>query len=338
MEIQCFLHIGVYKTGTTAIQRCLELNSEHFRKKGVAAGSRLCNGHGALSRYLSNENYIGPSRIRNGIKTSADIQAYGEKIKKYIDIQKKEGMKTFVFSDESLCAYSATADLERIKCFFEEYFNSIQIVIYVRNQIELASSNYNQYLRSGGTRSQILPDDNEMPKLLKSYFDFNKLLSRWSDLFGREKIIPRVFEKENLAQNDVCIDFLRLISLYDENIKLPGRINEGYSIKAQEFLRRVNMFGFVDILGEELELHRRFRRSMNRNDHFKGDGRLPSREEAIKFYGFFRDSNEKVKASWFPGNSTLFKIDFDKYNDSTQCIDLKDSDSYNYFIELLRSF
>ena len=49
------------------------------------------------------------------------------------------------------------------------------------------------------------------------YFNYNRFLNKWSDVFGKENIKARIFSRNILYKSDVCMDFIRLV---DEQLPL----------------------------------------------------------------------------------------------------------------------
>ncbi|HVG48641.1 MAG TPA: hypothetical protein VM899_10970, partial [Rubellimicrobium sp.] len=46
---------------------------------------------------------------------------------------------------------------------------------------------------------------------------------------------------------------------------------------------------------------------------FAGTGRLPTRAEAVAFYGLFAEGNERIRREFFPDREGLFGTDFSRY-------------------------
>jgi hypothetical protein len=79
---------------------------------------------------------------------------------------------------------------------------------------------------------------------------------------------------------------------------------------AQEFLRRSNL-AVAEGRGER-------RLGLGRvgqvlEARFAGAGRLPSRAAARAFVAPFAESNERVRAAWFPDRASLFPEGFEEY-------------------------
>ena len=78
--------------------------------------------------------------------------------------------------------------------------HAVKIIFYVRRQDDRIESNYNQAVkeisyRSPHTFTQFLGNG------YKSILDYYQVLLPWSDAFGRENIIVRCYEKEQLNKD-----------------------------------------------------------------------------------------------------------------------------------------
>ena len=203
MRNQLILHIGTHKTGTTTIQKFLADNNKEFEKVGWKYIS---------SRWIANleqaESYL--ESIYNGLKEY-----------------------NILFSNEGLEDINL---LNQILPKVEKKISKIKIIIYLRRQDRWIESVYNQNVKT-----------NIMSKEFYEYISIcnpqylNKL-DVISDIIGKENLIVRVFEREQMIDNDLITDFCESINLpIDLNcaIKVENQ-NSGLSLNQLEVKRALN--------------------------------------------------------------------------------------------------
>lgn len=196
-----YLHIGVGKTGTTAIQKVLSSCSMELLKNNIqyvqSGGGGAGVGHQNFAKsFITNPpSYM----IRSDSKNSrAAIQ---EEIL-------SSPQKIFLLSSENF----VLADPFNVKEFFDSIPKEIfyKVVLFVRSQDELAESEYNQMIKVRNERRSFLEYAEE-----EFYGDFYSLAERWSNVFGVGNITCRVFDAR---KNSAVEDFVGCLPISKENI------------------------------------------------------------------------------------------------------------------------
>ena len=119
----------------------------------------------------------------------------------------------------------------------------VKIIYYVRRQDEQLESRYNQRCKMQQLRLEKTFDDffrdgsfpiNEL--------DYYSLLLPWKETFGKDNIIVRVYEKEQLP-NGIFHDFLNAVGLeLDERYELPKTmVNPSLNWDLVEIIRLCNI-------------------------------------------------------------------------------------------------
>ena len=216
---------------------------------------------------------------------------------------------TAIFCSEHCHSRLTTiAEVETLRGFLSEFFNDVQISIFLRRQDQVALSLYSTRLKSGATDRTILPrtgaDD--------PYFNYDRSLRLWEECFGAINVHVRVFDRARLVRGDVVSDFASAWDLAGSSpyVRVPDQ-NESIRPVAQEFLRRVNTH-LEPIPGLPIE-EVRGPLAARLAQLFPGSGARPSRAEAEAFYARFHASNEAVRQRHFPDSPTLFDEDFRGY-------------------------
>lgn len=226
MNKTLFIHIGAHKTGTSAIQKFLSLNRENLKNNGYLyphSGKRIAHHfvpHGLQDRTVIYEN---PKKLTERL----------------VNEMKKSDQNTIILSSESF-ELLKKEETSRLKEIIPDKF-LVKIIYYVRRQDEQLESRYNQRVKM-----QSLGFDKNFDEFLQSFslneLDYYSHLLPWKETFGKENIIVRVYEKEQLP-NGIFRDFLSAVGLdLDENFELPKRVvNPSLNWDLIEIIRLCNV-------------------------------------------------------------------------------------------------
>ena len=287
-----YLHIGIHKTGTTALQNALRSNEKVLRNNDILFPEKGCTGksnHSMLAWELFNKAKFNPKK--GGMD---DV----------IREIEQSGCRNTILSGED---FEFLFDIKQVEAVFKKLqgrFN-VFIVVYLRRQDEILRSEFMQWIKTGLVDSDFF--------LFCQYylhhprFFYHNLLNRWSDVFGKEKIILRIYDKNKLRNQDIVHDFLHAIGhekildhlrFNDDKINFSPRQK---NILAMLFVNRLyrimecgrKNYQLSDILSE-------VDRFVNKN--FKDNDRQYrpiSREEADNILKYFEDSNQFIAKEYF---------------------------------------
>jgi hypothetical protein len=238
-----FLHIGPPKTGTSAIQQFLSANRKILKENGYLYPGRGLAHHDMAREFHS----LTVTDIRNNpaLATNnyfAEIDASGlDKI-----ILSSENFNGLMQQRENL-----KKEIASLKEFLIPRFQ-VNIIFYVRRQDEKIESMYNETVRGYRKRTdesfsefikkttQHGPDDAKTDTLFRALECYSHLLE-WSNAFGRENILVRCNEDEQLPQG-IYHDFLETIGLtLDGRYWIPeNRVHESLGWDLTEIMRICN--------------------------------------------------------------------------------------------------
>jgi len=228
MEIQTiYLHIGLRKTGTTALQQFLFFNRHALKTHGILYPKTGASNHGGGHHPLANAfNHI--TKGQYGAKFS--VEEYLEQLK-----NESKGYKTIIISSEIFSVFQGK--IEQLTFSMKKLANNIKIIIYLRRHDSFLQSLYSSYVKA-----------RKYPKSIDDFIseektvDFHELCSQYSSYFGKENLIVKAYEKEQLIENDIISDFFNIlnIDLNDHYIKLPYPGNISLNLDALEFKRCIN--------------------------------------------------------------------------------------------------
>lgn len=187
-----FLHIGMGKTGTTALQEffwenraTLERNDICYPVFGAVAGA-----HHMLS-----------PNVPPFLKDVWDFKTVAEWAPKLM----KAGQSRILLSSE-LMAW-AEEDIAIDFCRAVKELFETKVVIYLRRQDSIIMATFNQQIKAGHQKR-------ELKQILEhqiSRFDYQKILSPWVSIFGRDNIIVRPYERQQFYRGDIRWDFLHQV-------------------------------------------------------------------------------------------------------------------------------
>ena len=204
------LHIGLQKTGSTAIQRFFASNRDRIRADGMLypivpgleqhVGLRLYSQTGPHAYDELNLQML--ARKASG---AFDKRKFAEAFQAEI-----EGTAAghIILSSEHLAYLESENELQTLREFLLPFGRRIDVIVYLRRQDEHFTSDYAQIIKSGGTAHFDQDDVAKWNPLLPSILNFDTLLDRWASVFGADRVNVRVYEREKLVDGDVVIDFL----------------------------------------------------------------------------------------------------------------------------------
>ena len=307
------LHIGTEKTGTTSIQRFLALNRRWLGERGFAfpRASGQWNSH-LLALYARGPGRGDDMHLRLGLESVEKRTAFATE---FADCFTRElaalpaHVHTVLLSSEHLHSrVVARESIESVLALLRPHCARFKVLVYLRRQDRVATSLYSTAMKAGLTRDRILPEIGDS----SSYYNYERLIARWAEVFGADAIVPRLLARDRLAQGDLLADFAAACGLGGLAGAQPvERENEGLRAVAQEFLHRASGHLPPIVDGERSAAWDALVKLLGRE--LVGPGRLPTRDEAQRFQAIFAASNERVRQRWFPDLPALFDGDFSLY-------------------------
>jgi hypothetical protein len=219
-----YVHIGIGKTGTTALQEFFWSNRKElaragicYPKLGVRAGA-----HHLLSPHV-------PPFLSN-VWDFIDVGQWAPRI---ASVQRDK-----ILVSSELMAWAAE-DVARAFCAkLKEWFD-VRVVIYLRRQDNLIMAGYNQQIKAGTQKRDI----RAVVQHQLHRFDYERKLRPWSAEVGAANMIVRPYEREQFHAGDIRNDFMHRVFGFDidDGYRCAERnSNPRLSLSAMEYKRLIN--------------------------------------------------------------------------------------------------
>ncbi|MEQ9483882.1 sulfotransferase domain-containing protein [Coleofasciculus sp. F4-SAH-05] len=189
-----YLHIGTHKTGTTTLQKFLSSNRQKLLEKRVLYPSSPDCHH----KLLQNKGKDKPWGL------NLDEWKY------LIQEIKSENPEKIVVSSENFCRLYFE-DVHKVKDNLSGY--NTKIIVYIRRQDDYFASLYCQAIKTAHHWDRLKKHISDN----KTYDNYYQMLEPWKQAFGKENLIIRVYEKEQLSDG-LLNDFLKSIHITSEGL------------------------------------------------------------------------------------------------------------------------
>ena len=300
-----------------SLNRLPLLQHGFFIPKSLSPYASIANHERLTTMALQTEKLSDDIRIAAGLRTQHDVEQHRYSVMQAFKNELSELSQddlVLVLSNEH-CQSRLVCDEEvrRLQELLDPFCESVNVIVYLRPQHELATSLYNQALKAGHSDISILPDFQSPGGrwVERRYFDYHDLTCRWTKVFGDCGLTPRIFDRRHLLNNSIIQDFHELIGCGISDLEMPQDVNKNMSADLQSVLNLINVF--CKKFPSELDPSLRAKVIATFEKLSTGAEQRPSRSDAQAFFAKFAGSNCLVKDRYFPDRSTLFETDFDNY-------------------------
>jgi len=296
MNKTLYIHIGTGKTGTTALQEFLHINSEALLINGVnyCQSGRTNNNHHLLC-YNSNREKL------NGVDV---VNKHLEQLQKEI---RDSNVLKHIISSENFPGLSQK-EIDNLFAQLGSICN-VEIVVYLRRQDEFLESWYTQIIKALNATQTIYQLMNHLKD--EQIFDYLSLTNKWDVWAGKLHVRP--YEKSQFINGNIFDDFMSVFGVKDISgfKKVKGLSNPSLS-REQAFLKK-EMFKFCNkkqnkilskpINGFNFESSR-FILSPNERQQIVDEFKLKNDTVAIKYLNksHLFESSIVRDSLWYPPN------------------------------------
>lgn len=222
--MRIILHIGNYKTGTSALQNFLFNNRKQLEKCGIYYGNtwKIVNNHAGLAFGILKEA-LEKYGLLNFCSDLEDLEENPSVIATKLRFTaESRGAGTIIISHEGLFAdlLQVLAGLsssfkikdrdnvnEYISARLKELFPEAEIVCYLRRQDLYIESMYMEYCKVPWRIWEFPVIFEEFVKKQKLCLNYFNEISRWKKYFGN-KVSFKIYDIGNLLNKDIIYDFL----------------------------------------------------------------------------------------------------------------------------------
>lgn len=208
-----YLHMGMPKTGTTALQSFLWDNNEVLQKFNI------CYPHSQyryprVKHYRNGHFLIAPFVDENGRTDSArPCQEYQEGLNMLADVGKQ--YDKIILSDEALwrASWERPGYWEELKTEFGKRNLQLEIIVYLRRQDLWIQGYWAQKIKEGSTAT--FSDYFHDLKKKTYLFDYYAYMNHLSKILGKEALHIRIYEKAQFQGEEKTLhsDFLSIFGL-----------------------------------------------------------------------------------------------------------------------------
>lgn len=311
MEKKLYVHIGMPKTGTTAIQQFCSINADILKQKGY-------------SYPLFSYKYPGRAKEHNGMFLTGEIfDADGNEC---IEEEKRifaEGMSKVkdlfstcdgvILSDEELwrTTYSRRKDFwkELQECGKKIGFETV-IIVYLRKQEEYLNSLWNQRIKEGIWGTSVMTMEEWLAYAVECYpVNYAQMIEFLEQEAGQENVIVRKYDRNNFYGGSIYADFLNALGLEftDEYKKSEGLANPSLSGNNIEIKRIINSLPGYDRKKNSLF----WKIILNNGDGSASEysNQMMSYKQRKELYEKFRESNRSLNKKLTGEDGELFTLD-----------------------------
>ncbi|MBE0452750.1 hypothetical protein [Roseovarius autotrophicus] len=292
-----WLHIGMPKTGTTALQGWLHSHADFLRDHGVrylATGRDRGSGTGRL--ICHNALAVAMSRAWHG-QPEGDAEAMASEVAAH------EGAHC-ILSSEMFFGRDLAPLHQR---YLSRIGAPLRVFVYLRRFDDFIEADYKQRAKNSlptGGAERFVAERLARIESDPDYLDFGTAFDQVRAQLPGAEIVPRLYLRDEMADGNVIPDFLSVLGVNPETVPLP-------KVAANRSLSRVasEALGLFD---ERAGYDKKARRRLGRALQASGDARLYASgdvltpEERAHINDTLEARNTAMRAEFFPGRERLF--------------------------------
>ncbi|SHL35476.1 hypothetical protein SAMN05444398_102103 [Roseovarius pacificus] len=185
-----FLHIGLMKTGTTALQRTLAQNYDELMRDGVLypKTARFDDKHVQLVWACQPDDKLGV-----WARSKYDGRGVDDVVNDINDEVVNSGCSKCVLSAEDF----SLRPPEYYRMLADKLNGDINVIVYIRNHADLIESMYRQLLKGRGiskTFDAFLKDSLSQGRAGGTSLFYKELVDGWAEVFGKGNIVVREYK------------------------------------------------------------------------------------------------------------------------------------------------
>lgn len=299
------LHIGTEKTGTTTIQSFLRINKDKLADLNFIFPTMLGRPSHQKFTFLGYPDSQNDDISEIAISKSPNKKVAREEIiSKIEDLLEKRNSSndTWIISSEHLSSRLINDKaIKKLKNIIDQYFCSVQIIVYLREPLSAALSSRSTMIRSGSFDVDFNfnnPGGNGYAE--ERICNHKRILKLWMNSFSKEKIKVRLFDRNRFIKGDLLSDFCSIAGIGDigsNEFEIPTDENKTLSLKSSIILQEINKC----LHEKNFVTQRRDLDLIIQNIDFKDHRKIcPPIGTQEKWDLWFKNNHEFVRNEFFP--------------------------------------
>lgn len=286
-----YLHVGMDKTGTSAIQSFLHKNKD----KLLSEANILYPKTGMWNDY-SHHVFAFSCMEMHGY-TLSDFDELCAELQ-----DEMKGADSVLLSSECLFKLpTKNPGFESFFRFVNDNFAEVKVIIYLRRQDKWVISRHKHSVISGQELS--------IEMLCEPYFcDYKQYIDKWAEHFDKRNIIVRPYEKSSFTGGDIFSDFMTVLGIeqWECYASSVDTVNTALNNNEYYFKRLCNLIGLREQNADELNIIL-LEHSANSKAHPANTLDLMSNSEKIELMRRYAAVNASIAAEYLPdGSDKLF--------------------------------
>lgn len=196
-----YLHVGMSKTGTTAIQRFLYENADAMSRVGVCYPDNYRD----VDRGFEDWAHHILSHKWGGWLDPAVFPVSPEQAWEQLDENIAERTETIILSSERFQDLLVQSNYAKILKYVQNMVapRRLRIIGYVRRQDDFAESHFKELVKNSFNKTSL----DDYVKDLPAFYDYNAFFGRCAEVVGAENVIVRVFDERCFVGGSLIEDF-----------------------------------------------------------------------------------------------------------------------------------
>jgi hypothetical protein len=231
-SMKLLMHIGLHKTGTSAIQSFLLDNRAQLLAQGLLYPLDLekWGNHNPLAWHLMDPRYL---PTQGDFYRKLSTPAHWQKLHEAVSESRADRV---ILSGED---FSLIGRPQQLAALLERY--ETRVIVYLRRQDQYLQSIYNQDVKNYEFMRHERFEDFVLDHRLEEILHYDVFLERWSAAFGKENIVVGIYDRGCL-KDGLIPDFASLagIDLRQDMRVRQEAVNTRLSDRALEVKRMLN--------------------------------------------------------------------------------------------------
>lgn len=317
---ELILHIGTEKTGSTSIQDFLKTNRKQLRKNGYIVPTTLGDQiHFKLQLMANSEDFVDSfcrnlGLARNKKLRQRTIKQWREEFER--EVTRSKGKKWIISCETLHSRLKTKQDIKRLKRILKPLFKKIDVIVYLRDPLDLVVSRLNENVKSA------LPM--EIPVPSQKGFDIcnhAETVENWEGKLGPGEFIPRLFTNDSMLNQNVVDDFCNVFRINTSSLRMPTRKNMSMPEYCLKIINEINRYvprRWIDgsIIESRWELITLLEKTLRTGRKVQAN-----KEQIDEYDRYYKESNERVRKKYFPEREELFGCKQIRKNNNDQTID-----------------